>query len=119
MNSFAHPISMPRARSDAAAAPSFMGVLVIALVAVLAVAVISGAWTYRSMNAQLESAQNAQVAAQEQSAMSSAMLACVQNHGSGATDRCRAAATTFAFSDSGTNTAAYDRAVHFIYPNLK
>jgi predicted lysophospholipase L1 biosynthesis ABC-type transport system permease subunit len=117
MNTFAHPISVPRSHGEAAERSSLPGSLAVIVAAVLAVALITGALVHRSMNAQIDAAQAAQVVAQEQAVQSSATLACVQNHGSGAAAKCRAAASTFAGSDQGTSQAAFDRAVHYIYPS--
>lgn len=117
MNSFAHPISLPR---SAGKTDSAMGNAFVALTAVLAlVALVAVVLTISSLNSQLETARAAQVAATEQSAASSAYAACVGNHGVSAAAECRAAAKTFAFDDSSADPAAFDKAVAYIYPQKR
>ena len=89
------------------------------LVVLALTALASIAFTMHSLSSQLETTQAAQVAATEQAAASGAYAACVGNHGAGAAAKCRAAASTFAFGDSGTEPAAFDRAVAFIYPQKR
>lgn len=118
MNSFAHPMSIP-VRRDQTAAPSVSTAIVAVLVVLALTALASIAFTMHSLSSQLETTQAAQVAATEQAAASGAYAACVGNHGAGAAAKCRAAASTFAFGDSGTEPAAFDRAVAFIYPQKR
>jgi len=118
MNSFAHPIALPRSRaedSDSTLSNALLAVLVVLAFAALG----SLVYTISSLNSQLETAQAAQVAASEQSAASGAYAACVGNHGVSAAAKCRAAAKTFAFEDSNANPAAFDKAVAYIYPRQR
>lgn len=116
MNTFAQPISLKRNESESKKSPIIDTILVV-LIAAVVVALLAGTTASRTINSQ-DAAVQANTAAQEQGVQANALLACVQNHGlsAGATAKCRAAAETYAQSDSGANPAAFDRALKYIYP---
>jgi mannitol-specific phosphotransferase system IIBC component len=118
MNSFAHSLSRP-ANGDDATSPilsEYFNTVVVLLVAAIAGLLIAGALVYNSMNNEIESLQATQAAVQKQNLQTSAMNACVGNRGSAMSTmtKCRVASETFASSDA--DTAAFDRAVAYIYP---
>jgi hypothetical protein len=116
MNTFAQPISLKRNENETNRT-SLIDTVLVVLIAAIVVALLAGTTASRTINSQ-DAAVQANVAVQEQGVQANALLACVQNHGLGAsaTSKCRAAAATFASANSSDNPAAFDRAIKYIYP---